>query len=254
MTSGIVSDKVAIVTGGGRGIGRAIAAALTRAGATVTITGRNQAPLAEVVGKREAAGYIVADVTDAKAVDEGVREAVAARGPVSLLIANAGSAKPAPFMKAAPALFREMFDVHVLGMVHPVQAVLGGMIERGFGRIVAVASIASFKPFLNASPYTTAKHAMLGLVRSIALETAGKGVTVNAVCPGYVDTDLIRPRIEQLVGRGMSREQAIGQFASQNNAGRLVQPEEVAEAVLYFCSPGAAATTGSTLVIGAEAA
>jgi len=249
-----MNPRHALVTGGGRGIGRAIAASLTAAGATVTIVGRDRAALAEVVGTGEAAGYFIADVTDAKAVEAGVQEAVAARGPVDVLIANAGSVKATPFTKAAPAVFREMFEVHVLGMVHPAQAVLGGMIERGFGRIVAVASIASLKAFPNTAPYTTAKHAMLGLVRSIALETAGSGVTVNAVCPGYVETDLIRPRIEQLVARGMSREQAVGQFASRNNTGRLVQPAEVAEAVLYFCSPGAAATTGSTLVIGAEAA
>ena len=249
-----MNQRHALVTGGGRGIGRAIAAALSAAGATVTIVGRDRAALAEVVSSGEAAGYVVADVTDAKAVESGVREAVGARGPVDVLIANAGSVKATPFAKAAPALFREMFEVHVLGMVHPAQAVLGGMIERGFGRIVAVGSIASLKAFPNTAPYVAAKHAMLGLVRSIALETAGSGVTVNAVCPGYVDSDLIRPRIEQLVGRGMSREQAVGQFASRNNAGRLVRPEEVADAVLYFCGPGAAATTGATLVIGAEAA
>jgi NAD(P)-dependent dehydrogenase (short-subunit alcohol dehydrogenase family) len=247
-----LAGQHALVTGGGRGIGRAIAAALTQAGAAVTIAGRDEKTLAEVVGQGEAKGYVVADVTDAQAVDGGVKQAVAARGTIDLLVANAGTAKAAPFAKATPAMFREMFDVHVLGMLHPAQAVLGGMIERGFGRIVAVASIASFKAFPNAAPYVTAKHAMLGLVRSIALETAKAGITVNAVCPGYVETDLIRPRIEQLVGRGMSREEAVGQFASRNNAGRLVQPEEVAEAVLYFCSPGAAATTGSTLVIGAE--
>jgi NAD(P)-dependent dehydrogenase (short-subunit alcohol dehydrogenase family) len=249
-----LQGRHALVTGGGRGIGRAIAAALTRAGASVTVAGRSEKPLADAVEKDEAKGYVIADVTDAKAVDSAIKQAVAARGPFDVLVANAGTAKAAPFVKAAPGLFREMFDLHVLGMVHPVQAVLGGMIERGFGRIVAVASIASFKAFPNAAPYVAAKHAMLGLVRSIALETAKSGVTVNAVCPGYVDTDLIRPRIDQLIGRGMSRDDAVGQFASRNNAGRLVQPEEVAEAVLYFCSPAAAATTGATLVIGADGA
>jgi len=249
-----LAGRHALVTGGGRGIGRAIAAALTQAGAAVTVTGRGDKTLAEAVGQGDAAGYVVADVTDVKAVEKSVKQAVAARGPVDLLIANAGTAKSAPFAKAAPELFREMFDLHVLGMVHPVQAVLGGMIERGFGRIVAVASIASMKAFPNAAPYCTAKHAMLGLVRSIALETAKLGITVNAVCPGYVETDLIRPRIEQSIGRGKSREEAVGEFASRNATGRLVRPEEVAEAVLYFCSPAAAATTGATLVIGADGA
>jgi NAD(P)-dependent dehydrogenase (short-subunit alcohol dehydrogenase family) len=249
-----LDGRHALVTGGGRGIGRAVATALTRAGASVTIAGRHEQALEEAVATGDATGYVIADVTDAKAVDKAVSQAVAARGPVELLIANAGSAKAAPFARAAPSLFREMFDVHVLGMIHPVQAVLGGMIERSFGRIVAVASIASFKAFPNASPYCTAKHAMVGLVRSIALETAKSGITVNAVCPGYVDTDLIRSRIDRMVERGKSREEAVGAYASTVPAGRLVRPDEVAEAVLYFCSPAAAATTGATLVIGAESA
>ena len=247
-----LQGRHALVTGGGRGIGRAIAAALTQAGAAVTIVGRSDKALAGVVGQGEAAGYVIADVTDAKAVDNGVRQAVAARGPIDLLIANAGTATAVPFTKATPDQFREMFDVHVLGMMHPVQAVLGGMIERGFGRIVAVASIVGLRASPNVSPYTTAKHAMVGLMRSVALETAGSGVTVNAVCPGYVDTDLIRGPLDRLVEKGTSKQDALARFTSRVPIGRLVRPDEVAEAVLYFCSPVAAATTGATLVIGAD--
>jgi 3-hydroxybutyrate dehydrogenase len=206
------------------------------------------------VGKGAAKGYVIADVTDAKAVDNGVKQAVAARGPVDVLIANAGTATVVPFAKATPAQFRDMFEQHVLGMVHPVQAVLGGMIERGFGRIVAVASIVGLRASPNVSPYATAKHAMLGLVRSVALETAGSGVTVNAVCPGYVDTDLIRAPIDRLIKGGVSEQDALARFTSRVPVGRLVRPEEVAEAVLYFCSPAAGAATGATLVIGADGA
>ena len=247
-----LQGRHALVTGGGRGIGRAIAAALTQAGAAVTVAGRNEKALAGVVGQGEAAGHVVADVTDAKAVDSGVRQAVAARGPVDLLIANAGTATAVPFAKATPEQFRDMFELHVLGMLHPVQAVLAGMVERGFGRIVAVASIVGLRASPNVSPYTTAKHAMVGLVRSIALETAGSGVTVNAVCPGYVDTDLIRGPLDRLVEKGANEQDALARFTSRVPVGRLVRPEEVAEAVLYFCSPAAAATTGATLVIGAD--
>jgi 3-hydroxybutyrate dehydrogenase len=247
-----LQGRHALVTGGGRGIGRAIAAALREAGAAVTIAGRDEQALKDVVGKGEASGYVIADVTDAKAVDGGVRKAVAARGPVDVLVANAGSAKGAPFPRTTPDMFTDMFTVHVLGMLHPVQAVLGGMTERGFGRIVAIASIVGLKAYANMSPYSTAKHAMVGLVRSIALETAGSGVTVNAVCPGYVDTDLIGGAIDRMVEKGMTREAALAHFTSDVPAGRLVHPREVAEAVLYLCSPNAAAVTGSTLVIGAE--
>ncbi|MSP45740.1 MAG: SDR family oxidoreductase [Xanthobacteraceae bacterium] len=249
-----LQGRHALVTGGGRGIGRAIAAALMGAGAAVTIAGRNEKALAEVVGKGEASGYVIADVTDPKAVESGVKQAVAARGQVDLLIANAGTATVVPFAKTTPDQFREMFELHVLGMLHPVQAVLAGMIERGFGRIVAVASIVGLRASPNVSPYTTAKHAMVGLVRSVALETAGSGVTVNAVCPGYVDTDLIRGPLDRLVEKGMNEKDALARFTSRVPVGRLVRPEEVAEAVLYFCSPGAAAATGATLVIGADGA
>jgi NAD(P)-dependent dehydrogenase (short-subunit alcohol dehydrogenase family) len=247
-----LQGRHALVTGGGRGIGRAIAAALAKAGAAVTIAGRGEQALAEVVRQGEAKGYVVADVTDAKAVGSGVQKAVAARGPIDILIANAGTATAVPFAKATPDQFRNMFELHVLGMLHPVQAVLGGMIERGFGRIVAVASIVGLRASPNVSPYTTAKHAMLGLMRSVALETAGSGVTANAVCPGYVDTDLIRGPLDKLVERGTSQQDALARFTSRVPVGRLVRPEEVAEAVLYFCSPAAAATTGATLVIGAD--
>jgi NAD(P)-dependent dehydrogenase (short-subunit alcohol dehydrogenase family) len=249
-----LQGRHALVTGGGRGIGRAIAAALTQAGAAVTIAGRGEGALAEVVGRGEAKGYVIADVTDAKAVEASVQKAVAARGPVDILIANAGTATAVPFAKATPGQFRDMFELHVLGMLHPVQVVLPGMIERGFGRIVAVASIVGLRASPNVSPYTTAKHAMVGLMRSVALETAGSGVTANAVCPGYVDTDLIRGPLDKLVERGTNQQEALARFTSRVPIGRLVRPEEVAEAVLYFCSPAAAATTGATLVIGADGA
>src|SRR5258707_897794 len=136
-----LQGRHALVTGGGRGIGRAIAAALTEAGAAVTIAGRSEKALADVVGQGDAAGYVIADVTNAKAVDSGVKQAVAARGPVDLLIANAGTATAGPFAKATPDQFRDMFELHVLGMLHPVQAGLPSIVERGFCRIVAVASI-----------------------------------------------------------------------------------------------------------------
>lgn len=245
-----LQGRHALVTGGGRGIGRAIAAALTAAGATVTVAGRSEDGLKDTVSKGEASGYVVADVTDAARVGAGVKQAVAARGPVDLLIANAGGAESAAFSKTSPEQFQRMFDLNVMGVVHSAQAVLGDMVTRGQGRIVAVASTAGLKGYGYVSAYCTAKHAVVGLVRSLAAETASSGVTVNAVCPGYTDTDLVRESLDRIVAKtGRSREDALGAMLKDNPQKRLVKPQEVAAAVLYLCSPEAASVTGTTLVV-----
>jgi NAD(P)-dependent dehydrogenase (short-subunit alcohol dehydrogenase family) len=245
-----LQGRHALVTGGGRGIGRAIAAALTQAGIAVTVAGRGEAALAETVGQREAEGYVIADVTDAEAVDNGVRQAVAARGPVDVLIANAGGAESAPFGKTTPEQFRRLFELNVMGVVHATRAVLDTMLARGSGRIVVIASTAGLKGYGYVSAYCTAKHAVVGLVRSLAAETATSGVTVNAVCPGYTDTALVRDSVARIAEKtGRSRDDALAAMLKDNPQGRLVRPQEVAEAVLYLCSPEAAAVTGTTLVV-----
>ena len=245
-----LQGRHALVTGGGRGIGRAIAAALTQAGAVVTIAGRNEKSLTDVVGQGEAAGYVVADVTDAKAVDSGVKRAVTARGPVDLLIANAGGAESAPFLRTTPDQFRGLFELNVMGVVHATRAVLDSMRERRGGRIVAIASTAGLKGYGYVSAYCAAKHALVGLVRSLAVETAASGVTVNAVCPGYTDTELVQQSLARISAKtGRSREDALGSLLKDSPLGRLVKPQEVAAAVLYLCSPEASAVTGTTLVV-----
>lgn len=240
----------AVVTGGGRGIGRAIAAALTGAGASVTVTGRAEAPLKEAVSAGHAKSFQIADVTDAAAVQAAFKRAESANGPISILIANAGAAQSAPFLKTAPEYFRRMFEVNTLGVVNAAQAVLKGMIERKFGRIVAVASVAGLKGFPYVSAYVAAKHATIGLVRSLALETAKTGVTVNALCPGYTDTDLVGDSLEKITKTtGRSREAALAALLKDSPLGRLITPEEVAAAALFLCSPQAAAITGTALPI-----
>jgi 3-hydroxybutyrate dehydrogenase len=240
----------ALITGGGRGIGRAIAAALTEAGATVTVLGRGQAQLAEAVRGGDASGYEVADVTDRGAVEDGFRRAAAARGPIDILIANAGGAESAPFAKADPELFRRMFELNVMGVVHCARAVLADMAGRGFGRIVAVASTAGLKGYAYVSAYCAAKHAVVGLVRSLAIETATTGVTVNAVCPGYTNTALVRASVARIAAKtGRSEEVALAEMLKANPSGRLISPDEVAAAVVFLCSPGAAAITGTTLTV-----
>jgi NAD(P)-dependent dehydrogenase (short-subunit alcohol dehydrogenase family) len=250
MTMTPLKGRHALVTGGGRGIGRAIAASLVKVGATVTIIGRSPASLEEAISRGDAHGAAVADVTDAQAVRRAVQEAVDRYGPVDLMIANAGSAASAPFMKTGPAVFRQMLEVNLLGVTNTAQAVLGSMTERGFGRIVAVASTAGLKGYPYVSAYCAAKHAVIGFVRALALETAETGVTVNAVCPGFTDTDLVAESLDRIMAKtNRTRGEALAELVKHNPQGRLIDPSEIADAVLWLCGEGARSVTGQAIVV-----
>jgi NAD(P)-dependent dehydrogenase (short-subunit alcohol dehydrogenase family) len=239
----------ALVTGGGRGIGRAIASAFVQSGATVTVLGRDRATLEAAVAAGAAHFAATADVADQAAVSAAIAQA-AARQPIDILIANAGIAESAPFAKSDAALFARMMDVNFMGVVHAVQAALPSMKGRPYGRIVAVASTAGLKGYAYVSAYSAAKHAVIGLVRSLALELASTGVTVNAVCPGFTETDLVAGSIDNIMSKtGRSKEQAIAELASHNPQKRLIQPSEVADAVLWLCGEGAGAITGQAIAV-----
>jgi 3-hydroxybutyrate dehydrogenase len=239
----------ALVTGGSRGIGREIALVLARAGATVTVVGRDRAKLNEAIAAGAAHFADVADVADQGVLGAAIAKAIA-RQPVDILIANAGIAESAPFLKSDAALFRRMMDVNFMGVVHAIQPVLPAMKERTYGRIVAIASTAGLKGYGYVSAYSAAKHAVVGLVRSLALELATTRVTVNAVCPGFTETDLVSASIDNIVSKtGRSREQARDELSRHNPQGRLVTPAEVADTVLWLCGEEASAVTGQAIAV-----
>ena len=235
----------AVVTGGGRGIGRSIAAALTRAGHEVVVLGRTAATLEDVVSAGDAAAFRVVDVADAGSLARGL-EGLA----VDVLVNNAGIADSAPFARSDLAFFRRLMAVNFESVVTATQAVLPGMVERGFGRVVSVASVAGLKGYPYVSAYCASKHAVVGLTRALAQEVAKTGVTVNAVCPGYVDTDLVREGAARIAAKtGRPAEEIAAGFHRDNPMGRFVRPDEVASAVVWLASDGAAGVNGQAIAV-----
>ncbi len=240
----------ALVTGAGSGIGAAIARRLGTAGFAVTLAGRTAERLEAVAADLPAALCVMMDVADGESVAAGHAQAVAGFGPVAVLVNNAGIAPTAPFEKTDLAMLRRVMAVNLEGAFRLAHAVLPAMREAGRGRIVNIASTAALKPYRYTSAYVTAKHALLGLTRALALETAGDGITVNAVCPGFTRTELVERSLDEIVARtGRSREDVLRRFTADNPQGRLIEPEEVAGIVAWLVGDEAGAVTGQALVV-----
>ena len=243
----------AVVTGGGRGIGAAIAEALVAQGARVTLMGRSMATLEAEATRLRPLGEVhceSVDVADAESMAAAFARAAAALGPVGILVNNAGQAISAPIGKTDLALWNQMLAVNLTGTYLGIQAVLPGMLAQGWGRIVNIASTAAQKGYPYVSAYCAAKHGVLGLTRSLALELAKKPVTVNAVCPGYTETDIVRDALANIQAKtGRSEAEAQAELVKHNPQGRLVQPAEVANAVLWLCQPGSESITGQAISV-----
>jgi NAD(P)-dependent dehydrogenase (short-subunit alcohol dehydrogenase family) len=223
----------ALVTGGGTGIGAAIARALAAEGAKLTLVGRRREPLEEVASGDFDALVAPADVTDREQVECTFALARAAQGPISVLVNNAGAAAGMPFAKVSEKLWREMLAVNLDGMFHCCQAALPDLLAAERGRIVTVASMAGLHGFAYASPYIAAKHGAVGLTRALAAEYARTALRVNAVCPGFVDTEMTVRSVATITAKtGRGEDEARAELARLNPSGRLIAPEEVADAVL----------------------
>ena len=242
-----LEGRHAVVTGAGTGIGAAIARALAAEGAKLTLVGRRREKLEEVCascapakagvqpGSRPSPGHLIAsaDVTDRAEIDRAFALAREAQGPIAILVNNAGAAAGAPFAKVTETLWRDMLAVNLDGMFHCCQAALPDLLAAEKGRIVTVASMAGLYGFAYAAPYIAAKHGAVGLTRALAAEYAGTRLRVNAVCPGFVDTDMTVQSVSNIIAKtGRSEEQARAELARLNPSGRLIAPEEVAKAVL----------------------
>ncbi|MBS0254143.1 MAG: SDR family NAD(P)-dependent oxidoreductase [Proteobacteria bacterium] len=244
-----LAGRHAVVTGGGTGIGAAIARALAGAGATVTVMGRRREPLEALAGELPGAAAVPVDVTDEASVAAAMATA-RARAPIAILVNNAGGAETAPFGKTGTDLWQRMLALNLTGTFLCCRAALADVTAAEQGRIINVASTAGLKGYAYTAAYAAAKHGVIGLTRSLAVELARTSATANALCPGFADTDLVQRSLDAVVAKtGMAREAALAQFVKDNPQGRLIAPEEVGAAALWLCAAASASINGQAIAI-----
>jgi NAD(P)-dependent dehydrogenase (short-subunit alcohol dehydrogenase family) len=250
--AGLLEGRHALITGGGTGIGSATAGTLAAAGAAVSLVGRRPGPLEQVAARLARATAIVADVTSEADTTAMVERARAAHGPIDILIANAGAAESAHLVSVDLAHWRRMLDVNLTGAFLSARAALPDIARQGagHGRVVFIASTAGLKGYAYVAPYCAAKHGVIGLARALAAEYRRSQVTINAVCPGFTLTPLLDAAIANISDKtGQSRDEARAGLARFNPQGRLVQPDEVAQTVLWLCTPAAQSITGQAISV-----
>lgn len=250
-----LAGRHAVVTGGGRGIGAAIAAALARHGADLTLTGRDMAALEATAEELRAAHGVRTlalrcDITRQDEIEAAFAAARTANGDAYILVNNAGQSDGSPFLDTTRELWERMLAVNLTGAFLCTQQVLAAMIRDRDGRIINIASTSGLRGYRNIAAYCASKHGLIGLTRALAAETARAGVTVNAICPAYTETDMARRAVEAIM-RDMDRteDEARAMMTRLNPMNRLIRPEEVASAVLWLCSPDAAAMTGQAIAV-----
>lgn len=241
------SPRHALITGGGSGIGLAIAKKFAASGIEVTVAGRDATRL-----QQSGFSYIEMDVTNEQSVADGIKKVAS----IDIFVANAGAAVTAPALKTTRDLWDQMLAVNLTSVYLCARESVPQMIDRGWGRFIAIASTASLKGYAYTGAYAAAKHGVAGWIRTLGIELAKTGVTANALCPGFTNTDLVEKSLRQVIDKtGRSREQTLASFVKDNPMGRLVEPSEVATAARWLVDDAAAAVNGQLIAIdGGETA
>ena len=247
---GALDSRHVLITGGGTGIGAAIARALSKEGAKLSLAGRRKAPLDAMAAELPKTVAIIADITKDTDCTAMVAAANAAHGRIDIVIANAGAASSAPVGKIDLKAWQQTIDVNLTGAFLTVSAALADVTRAPGGRVIFIASTAGLKGYPYVAAYVAAKHGVIGLMKAMSLELAAKGVTVNAVCPGYTDTPLVEAAAAKISAKtGRSADDSRAALAKDNPHGRLIKPEEVASTVLWLCSPEAASINGQAIAV-----